>query len=472
MRFVIILIISALMIVFGEGAMCGENEVIVGAEDGKLNVSGAEVVKQPEGLRFVDAGLGDGVQALSMDKDGGKLEVRLERPLGTRGTVSFLVRPRVWYRGGPDVEKFRCDVVKINRVGKFWFQNQSSDTLLAWDWDWDLIDGADWIGTYVPELPGPEWYHLVYTWDSEKGLFDAYFNGYPQRLSASPKPWVMTSGDELVISADVFDVADVNIKYEYMKPERVAGIVPEECGKRRGDLLGFRDDVKPMVVDGRLGKLLYESSMINPESIKGWVMEGPGVLEYKDGWLEMSSALVDGVQKGHIVHWCPKDFPESFVAEWEIEQMKDNGFCIVFFAAKGENGEDIFDPGLPKRDGTFKQYTSEAIVSYHISYYATSPASQGRTTSNLRKNNHFYLIANGPPGIEPGDMEPRKVRLIRDGGHVQLLVDGKVIIDHVDDGKHYGPVLGGGKIGLRHMEWTKARYRNFRVWELNGAEVK
>lgn len=40
------------------------------------------------------------------------------------------------------------------------------------------------------------------------------------------------------------------------------------------------------------------------------------------------------------------------------------------------------------------------------------------------------------------------------------------IIDWTDDGKEYGPVLGGGKIGLRQMQWTHFRYRNFKVWEL------
>jgi hypothetical protein len=55
------------------------------------------------------------------------------------------------------------------------------------------------------------------------------------------------------------------------------------------------------------------------------------------------------------------------------------------------------------------------------------------------------------------------VRLIKDGGHVQLLVDGRVVIDFKDDGRQYGPVLGGGRIGFRQMQWTTAGYRGLRI---------
>jgi hypothetical protein len=42
--------------------------------------------------------------------------------------------------------------------------------------------------------------------------------------------------------------------------------------------------------------------------------------------------------------------------------------------------------------------------------------------------------------------------------------DGRVIIDYTDDQpERYGKPYAGGKIGFRQMQWTRARYRNFRV---------
>jgi hypothetical protein len=49
-----------------------------------------------------------------------------------------------------------------------------------------------------------------------------------------------------------------------------------------------------------------------------------------------------------------------------------------------------------------------------------------------------------------------------------LQVDGGVVIDFTDDGRRYGPVLEGGKVGLRQMQWTAGRYRNFRVHKLRS----
>jgi len=59
------------------------------------------------------------------------------------------------------------------------------------------------------------------------------------------------------------------------------------------------------------------------------------------------------------------------------------------------------------------------------------------------------------------------MKLVKHNNRILMYVDGRKIIDWLDDGKKYGPVLGGGKIGLRQMQWTHFRYRDFRVWALN-----
>jgi hypothetical protein len=63
-------------------------------------------------------------------------------------------------------------------------------------------------------------------------------------------------------------------------------------------------------------------------------------------------------------------------------------------------------------------------------------------------------------------MEIHKMRLVKDGAHIMMFVDNRKVIDWTDDGKEYGPVWQGGKMGLRQMKWTHFRYRNFKVWEL------
>jgi hypothetical protein len=249
-------------------------------------------------------------------------------------------------------------------------------------------------------------------------------------------------------------------------PEGVTEIDLRGYRGRQSELLGRGTPAERLVVDHRLGSLLYESTLGNSASLEGWVLEGPGFVTFREGWMEMSSTRPEGPE-GHIVHWCPSGFPDSYIAEWEVQPVSNQGLCIVFFSAAGEGGEDIFDSVLAERSGIFDQYTRGDIVSYHVSYYANTPFNPGRTASHLRKNNHFYLVENGPPGIPPGSTESHHIRLIKAGAHIQFLVDGRVMIDFVDDGVRYGPVLGSGKIGFRQMQWTVARYRNFRVWDLS-----
>ena len=81
------------------------------------------------------------------------------------------------------------------------------------------------------------------------------------------------------------------------------------------------------------GELLFESTMKTPESVKGWNMEGPGIVDFRNGWMHMFSPE----EKMHHVYWCPRTFPSRFIAEWETQNIEtDAGLCIVFFAAKGE----------------------------------------------------------------------------------------------------------------------------------------
>jgi hypothetical protein len=211
------------------------------------------------------------------------------------------------------------------------------------------------------------------------------------------------------------------------------------------------------------GITIYTNDLSQAEQLQGWRMEGPGQTEFRDGWMHMFAPD----QKWHHVLWCPADFPDNFIAEWVMQnQNPEAGLCIVFFATTGLQGEDIFDPSLPTRDGTFSQYTKEKIRGYHISYYANNPKNPEREASHLRKNNMFEIVQQGPEGIFKNSTEIHHIRLIKNGPHIVMYVDDRKIIDWIDDGFSLGPVYGSGKIGFRQMQWSHFRYRNFEVWEL------
>lgn len=210
------------------------------------------------------------------------------------------------------------------------------------------------------------------------------------------------------------------------------------------------------------GRLLYAASLADTASVSGWVMEGPGVLSFRDGWMEMYSP---GEKWDHVL-WCPRVFPADFIAEWDIRVLKDEGLAIVFFAATGPGGRSIFDPSLPKRDGTFRYYNRGLIHCYHISYYADNPKHPDRGDSHLRKDPGAVLLVTGAEGIAPGDRALHHVRLVKRQGRITMEVDGRRILSYSDNGGEHGPVYGAGRIGFRQMRWSRIAYRNFKVWTL------
>ncbi len=211
------------------------------------------------------------------------------------------------------------------------------------------------------------------------------------------------------------------------------------------------------------GPIIYQNMLNQKNDVRTWNMEGPGEINFENSWMNMQSPG----EEGHHVLWCPEDFPSDFIAEWELQNLEtDAGLCIVFFAAKGINGEDLFDSRLKKRTGIFKQYNRSDINCYHISYYAHTPNVPNRPHSHLRKNSGFHKVQVGGPPIPATSTDIHRAQLIKAGPHIQMYIDGRKLIDWVDEGDSLGAVLDVGKIGFRQMKWTHFRYRNFTVWSI------
>lgn len=388
------------------------------------------------------------------------LELALDEPMGARGSVMFWLRLDRTQRAGLDAPS-EARVV-LEAPDAFAVSTNMRPAAFGLWWLWDDVAGALNMRTLLPGLPGPGWYHVAYAWDAEAGLFDAYLNGTPMRLPGTAgEPWDMPRVERMVVHLEHYAIAGLKVGDRMLDAEAIGREVTQLYAGSVDRLLGARP-LGAVDLDARKGELLYANALAAPTDVSDWVMEGPGVLRFEGGWMRMASERPDGPE-GHFVHWCPEVFGESYIAEWEVQPISEHGLCIVFFSAQGRDGRDLFDPSLAPREGVFARYHSGDIDSYHISYYANTPSNPGRISANMRKNSGFYLVTNGPPGIAPGSRAVHRVQLIKDASRIQLAVDGELTIDFVDDGETFGPVHGGGRIGLRQMQWMEAQYRNFRV---------
>lgn len=390
----------------------------------------------------------------------------LAAPLQGPGSLSFWFRPDRPFRSGRGVAAFAQKLVELPGVVSVSFKSDATSVMLIAEWGGPKDEMfARHIRIILPEFPDPAWHHFAVYWDGAAGNVNAFLDGTPyyvpgEKVAALP----IFRGREVVVHVGAFALAGVRIDSKVPGAADLKSAVGDAYWGRLDDLLGAKD-LGPLAADRRRGAVLYARELAQPADIRDWRLEGPGDVAFRDGWMEMKSQRPDGPQ-GHVVHWCPQDFPGRFMAEWDFELLGEKGLCILFFAATGHGGRDLFDGSLKPRNGVFEQYTNGDIDCYHISYFANTP-NEPRRVANLRKNSGFFLIANGPVGVPLARLgEPHRALLIKDGAQIQMAVDGRRIIDYIDDGQRAGAVHAGGKIGFRQMQWTSARYRNFRVFGL------
>ncbi|MES2697488.1 MAG: DUF1961 family protein [Verrucomicrobiota bacterium] len=390
----------------------------------------------------------------------------LSSTLAGRGSLAFWFKTPVTYESGKAVTPFNEKLITLPGALAVTLLVEKSSVTLGAMWEGkreELFERH--IRAIIPRLPGPAWHHIAVTWDGAKGECNMFINGTPfYVIGEKTAPFTIQPAARIVVHSDRFPVADVRVEDEPLSPEQIRSIVGASHYGTLAGILGAKE-IAPISVDARRGPLLYERTFASETDMRDWVLEGPGILEFNGGALRMRSKLPDG-PLGHTVYWCPEVFPDRFAAEWEFELLEPKGLCIVFFAARGQQGKDLFDPTLAKRTGVFDHYIRGEIDTYHISYFANTPTVP-RAMANLRKNHGFFLLSNGPVGATSGRAgEKHRALLIKDGAHIQMSVDGRTIIDYIDDGQRAGPVWTEGRIGLRQMQWTDARYRNFRVYTL------
>jgi len=213
---------------------------------------------------------------------------------------------------------------------------------------------------------------------------------------------------------------------------------------------------------------VYETSFEDPAVLKDWKLEGGKSMSVAGGNLVLQSHPSEdqsGRSRNHLVCWLKKEVPADFLLEFTVRpDDRTTGLNIVFFNARGTGGENIFNPPIKPRDGTFKQYHSGDLNNYHVSYWAGD-----RGFANLRKNKGFHLVAGGKDLVaaaKPGVFQT--VRIYKRGGNIRVMVNDIVALAFDDDGKKFGPVhTHSGWIGLRQMGHTlHCEYGHVKVWPL------
>ena len=217
-----------------------------------------------------------------------------------------------------------------------------------------------------------------------------------------------------------------------------------------------------------MGNVLYRNALAGPADVAAWVAEGPLRLGSHADALELSGALDDAEcgDHAHWTFWCPEEFPDRIRISWEFLPLAEPGLAMLFFAASGHGGLDLFSPELAPRTGYYPQYHSGDIDTLHVSYFRHKYRSERAfRTCNLRKSAGFDLVAQGADPLPPAEDAADFYRLetVKDGSRVAFAINGLQLFTWDDPSDK---VLGGGRIGFRQMAPLRAAYRNLVVEEL------
>ena len=221
--------------------------------------------------------------------------------------------------------------------------------------------------------------------------------------------------------------------------------------------------------------MTYRNPLATPADLAGWVAEGPLGVEHSDDGMVLASTADEPAlaaegrgDHAHFVYWCPQTFGPDLRITWDFKPLSGTGLAMVFLAATGAHGEDLFDPALAERTGFYPQYHSGDIAALHISYLRRKwPTERRFHTCNLRKSPGFHLVAQGAdplPGPEDADGHYRII-VTKHGPEVTFAIDDLALFRWHDDATT-GPPLGPGRIGFRQMAPLTAHYRNLEVHEL------
>jgi hypothetical protein len=212
-------------------------------------------------------------------------------------------------------------------------------------------------------------------------------------------------------------------------------------------------------------KVLYSNPLKGPADVADWVGEGPVSLGSHEGALELSGSLDDEEfgDHAHWTFWCPEEFPDGIRVSWEFLPLEEPGLAMVFFAANGHGGRDLFYPELTPRTGYYPQYHSGDLDALHVSYFRHKYQSERAfRTCNLRKSAGFKLVAQGADPLPPAEdaVDFYRMEVVKDGPSVAFSINGLPLLDWQDPSD---TVLGGGYLGFRQMAPLRAAYRNLVV---------
>jgi hypothetical protein len=210
---------------------------------------------------------------------------------------------------------------------------------------------------------------------------------------------------------------------------------------------------------------------LRPEpGLEGWLLEGDGrVTVTGDGTIRVESLPGGGAHPAATL-WLPDVVPAEFRMTYDFKAIDQVGYNILLVAGQGADGEDV---AAWSRSATWDSYAyAGRLRAYTISYSRGPTGTSGMRKlwapkGDVEKDEMDPVVSSAAdPCPEPGLLH--HMMLTKEGARIRFEVDGALVHDYTDDGA-YGPVLVGGRVGLRNFAYPKTvEYADIRIEPFAG----
>jgi len=228
------------------------------------------------------------------------------------------------------------------------------------------------------------------------------------------------------------------------------------------------------------------------------LFEDAGTGKWQEKWMldgqrsevinsELGMELIAGSERGndtcHTVLWTKQSFQGNICIEYDYTRTDTTSRVvnIIYFHATGKGDAEY--PGdialwNDKRIVPHMHTYFNNMNSYHISY-AAFPYSNDSANNDYIRLRRYNPEKKGLKGTDvPGDHF--KTGLFKPGVpyHIQVFRHNNQIEMHIQNNQNVSeqlickwdvsmfPPCESGRIGFRHMYTRNARYKNFKVWEI------
>lgn len=321
------------------------------------------------------------------------------------------------------------------------------------------------------------WYHLALSWDSEAERLELYVNGElaleapefaEDRIFERP-------GKALYVGNPFLAVADLRISDQCLEPEAIETTYATERHRNERPIDPAVDELlygsERSTFNAESGDYTCQTAMslTEPEHVAQWTPHGPdnttlaaleatpeGMLfETRDTW------DVDNL----CTLWGPESYEGDLFLQYDFRVERDSGLALVTFNASTLSRQDVLEDRNYPVTGSMQTILSN-VRNYWWEYMRrTPPVRHDVSTQILAKGPH-----NAPAlGAEITDVPTvdtwHTLTVTKDGDRIRCGIDDELVFDVTDSAfSGQGGSYNVGRIGLRHMQKTRVRYRNLAVY--------